>query len=136
MTRAAVAVALAAGLFACGTDRGQPKPPPGAPAAASSSGPLPADQQCTWLNVCDKWTGCTHIARDGARWKVLTAERLAPGDLVDVLDVCSGDPVCMAASGMPKGESCTHGATTFVPEPDYTCAWTGTACVSRPKSPP
>ncbi|HEX8107046.1 MAG TPA: hypothetical protein VF516_04920 [Kofleriaceae bacterium] len=54
---------------------------------------------------------------------------------MDVLDMCSGAPVCMAARGVPRGTVCTYGTTTFVPEPDYTCEWTGTACVRTPKPP-
>lgn len=141
--RRALAATVAAwvGLAACNGDRAKKAAPMGPSvngdatgSVAATPGPLPADQQCLWLNVCDKWSGCAHIAQAGSAWKVITVEGFAPGDVVDVLDMCSGKPVCISASGIPKGVICPpHGTTIFIPEPDYACAWTGTACVSQPK---
>jgi hypothetical protein len=141
MIRTIAVAAATAALVACNGDPAPKKPvDPLTPASASAGsaaptagGSLPADQQCLWLNICDKWSGCAHVAKAPQYWKVITADRLAPGDLVDVLDMCSGAPVCLAARGVPKGEKCTNTTTTFIPEPDYTCAWTGTACVPKPK---
>lgn len=138
----AIAVALS-GLAACNGDRVQKAAPVGptatgdaAGSAAAPPGPLPADQRCLWLNVCDAWSGCAHVAQVGTAWKVVTAERFAPGDPVEVLDMCSGDPVCISAHGYPKGVICPPQTTTpFIAEPDYTCEWTGTACVRKPKPP-
>jgi len=44
------------------------------------------------------------------------------------------EPVCISAMGYPEGVSCPdHSVPPFIHEPDYTCAWTGTACVPGPK---
>jgi len=105
--------------------------------AAATPGPLPADHKCLWLNVCDGWSGCAHVAQSGSAWKVVSAARLAPGDVVEVLDMCSGEPVCISARGAPAGVICPgHTVPPFIAEPDYTCEWTGTACVVKPKAKP
>lgn len=144
----AIAVALG-GVASCNGDRVQKAAPVGPTAtgdapgsgatpgsAAATPGPLPGDQRCLWLNVCDAWSGCAVVAQAGTGWKVITAERFAPGDPVEVLDMCSGEPVCISARGYPKGVICPpHTTTPFIAEPDYTCAWTGTACVRKPKPP-
>lgn len=135
--RHALAVAIIV-VAACNGDAKKPAAPVGPTtgdatgSTAAAPGPLPADQRCLWLNVCDAWSGCAHIAQAGAAWKVLTAERLAPGDPVEVLDVCSGEPVCTSARGVPKGVICpAHTVIPFIAEPDYTCEWTGSACVRK-----
>jgi len=106
-------------------------------AAATGGGagaPLPADQQCLWLNVCDQWKGCAHIKNPGT---VIAAPPLAAGDTVEVLDVCTGEATCIAARGVPAGVTCPPRSTLiFIPEPDYTCAWNGSACVAQPKAKP
>lgn len=141
--RAALAVAavVAVTAAACNGDRAKKTAPVGpsttgdatAPAAVAP-GPLPADQRCLWLNVCDAWVGCAHVAEAGATWKVITAERFAAGDTVEVLDLCSEEPVCISVRGYPKGVICPpHTTTPFIGEPDYACEWTGTACVRKPR---
>ncbi len=109
-----------------------------APATGGGGAALPADQQCLWLNVCEKWEGCAHIRTTStSAGTVIAAPPLAAGDPVDVLDVCTGEAVCIAARGVPKGVLCPpHSTPTFIPEPTYTCAWNGSACVSQPKGKP
>jgi hypothetical protein len=110
----------------------------GTASGAATPGPLPADQRCLWLNICDQWTGCAHVAlTSSSAGTVIAAERLAVGDPVDVLDMCTAEPVCIAARGVPAGVTCPPRSTLiFIPEPDYTCAWTGSACVAGPKATP
>lgn len=108
----------------------------GSAPATGGGAALPADQQCLWLNVCDQWQGCAHIRTTSASaGTVIAAPPLAPGDPVDVLDMCSGEPVCIAARGVPEGVTCPpHTTLIFIPEPAYTCAWNGSNCVSQPKA--
>ena len=75
------------------------------------------------------------VAEGTPSWTVVTADGFAPGDPVEVLDMCSGEPVCRSARGYPKGVVCPpHSVPPFIGEPDYTCAWDGTACSRRPKA--
>jgi hypothetical protein len=147
MVRArALVVVIAVGAIACNGDHRSRAPvgPTSAGsdsagsastgAAAGSSAALPAAERCLWLNVCDQWAGCAHIVQDGSGWKVITAEGFAAGDRIEVLDMCTGQPVCLSAMGYPKGVTCPdHSVPPFIHEPDYVCEWTGAACVRTPK---
>ncbi len=123
-------------VAACNGDR--PKAAaPASPASGTAPAALPSDQQCIQLHVCDAWDGCAHIAQSGAGWKVLTANRFSAGDSIELVDVCTGEPVCIAAHATPKGVICPgHTTPLFISPPRYTCTWNVTACVATPNAKP
>lgn len=129
---AAIAVAAAV-LAACTGDAAPPGPTgPTPPTATSGSAALPADQQCLPLDVCDKWSGCALVAKAGTRWRVITADGFASGDLVDVTNVCTSGDTCTAVKGAPKGVQCPAWTTPiYIAPPSYTCAWNGSVCAQR-----
>jgi len=129
-----VVVALAAAAAAgCNGDRAPQKPAtagPSAPAAPSgSAAAVPGDPQCLPLNVCDQWSGCARVARTATGWTVVAADRVAPGDPVEVTSVCTSGATCTAVRGIPKGVSCPDWTSPpYIAPPGYRCVWDGTSC--------
>ena len=113
----ASALALAIAIGACHGD------------GASRSAPLPADRQCLPLNVCDQWKGCALVARASSVWSIVAADGFAPGDLVEVKNVCTVGATCIAVRGAPKGVVCpAWSVPPLIAPPGYRCAWDGRVC--------
>jgi hypothetical protein len=95
-----LAIALAApALAACNGDRTPGKPATPANLTVPISGTtLSADQQCLSASVCDQWSGCALVAKAPQFWTVIAADRFAPGDPVDVTNVCTSGDTCIAFS--------------------------------------
>lgn len=105
-------------------------PAPAAPAAPANSAAAPPDgQRCLPVNVCDEWSGCGLVAPAPRFWKVIAADRFAPGDIVDVTSVCTSGDTCTAIRGIPKGVQCRPWTTPiYIKPPDYRCVWDGKTC--------
>ncbi len=123
-----LALAIAApALAACHGDHA-----PSGPVApiGPTGGALPPDQRCLPLNVCDQWSGCALVAKAPRFWTVIAADRFAPGDLVDVTNVCTSGDTCIAVRGVPKGVQCPPWTLPpYIAPPPYRCAWDGKACL-------
>jgi hypothetical protein len=124
--------ALAAVAAGCNGDHAPQKRapvPPSAPADPAGSAAGPADPQCLPLNVCDQWSGCALVARAATGWTVIAADRFAPGDPVDVTNVCTSGASCTAVRGIPKGVTCPDWSTPpYIAPPGYRCVWDGKTC--------
>ena len=105
-------------------------PAPAAPAAPANPAAAPPDgQRCLPVNVCDEWSGCGLVAPAPKFWKVIAADRFAPGDIVDVTSVCTSGDTCTAIRGIPKGVQCRPWTTpVYIKPPDYRCVWDGKTC--------
>jgi len=133
MTARRLALAALVAAAGCNGDRAPQKPAPAAPATpadpAGSAAAPPGDPQCLPLSVCDQWSGCALVARAATGWTVVTADRFAPGDPVEVTSVCTSGATCPAVRGIPAGVRCPDWSTPpYIAPPGYRCAWDGKIC--------
>lgn len=109
-----------------------PATPSGSDGPSAPTGPSsdpPEGQRCLPVNVCDQWSGCGLVAPATKFWKVIAADRFAPGDIVDVTSVCTSGDTCVAIRGIPKGIQCPAWTTpVYIKPPEYRCAWDGKTC--------
>jgi hypothetical protein len=107
-----------------------------APTPGSASGPggvpmpppLPEGHQCLPAVICTDWVGCALVAAD----KVVSADRLAPGQAVTIANECSGGKHCVAARALPAGVECPPSEIPAVIDPPpYTCVYDGKTCGKR-----
>jgi hypothetical protein len=114
---------LVALAFIAACDRPATATPPAAPAAA-----LPAGQQCLLAMICDAWSGCA-LVENG---KVVSADRLSPGEPVSIANGCTNGATCLAAKAVPKGATCpVYSIPPVIGPPRYSCAFDGSTCRQR-----